>query len=88
MIRMRFGKRYVGLRDPEAVTALESCSYIRNVEKGEKIIREGDIVTEVAFIISGVLKAVYIDQYGKKKYIVLDTYPGRRQFLSHTWELE
>lgn len=71
-----FWRRYLGLRDPEAVTALESSSYIRNVEKGEKIIREGDVVEEVAFIISGVLKAVYIDQYGKEKVYCFGYIPG------------
>lgn len=62
-----FWRRYVGLRDSEAVAVLESNSYIRSLEKGEKIIREGEVVTEVAFIITGVLKAVYIDQTGKEK---------------------
>lgn len=44
--------------------------------KGEKIIREGDVVEEVAFIISGVLKAVYIDQYGKEKVYCFGYIPG------------
>ena len=58
----KFWRIFIGLRDPEAITALEKNTYIKDIEKGEKIIKEGDIVTEVAFIISGVLKAIYVDQ--------------------------
>lgn len=72
----KFWRTFIGLRDPEAITALEKNAYIKDIEKGEKIIKEGDIVTEVAFIISGVLKAIYIDQYGKEKVYCFGYIPG------------
>ncbi len=72
----KFWRNFIGLRDSEAVITLEKNAYIKDVEKGEKIIKEGDIVTEVAFIISGVLKAVYIDQYGKEKVYCFGYIPG------------
>lgn len=76
----KFWRNFIGLRDSEAITALERNAYIKDVEKGEKIIREGDIVTEVAFIISGVLKAVYIDQFGKEKVYCFGYIPGEAAF--------
>ena len=72
----KFWRTFIGLRDPEAITALEKNAYIKDIEKGEKIVKEGDIVTEVAFIISGVLKAIYIDQYGKEKVYCFGYIPG------------
>ena len=60
----KFWRTFIGLRDPEAITALEKNAYIK------------DIVTEVAFIISGVLKAIYIDQYGKEKVYCFGYIPG------------
>lgn len=72
----KFWRNFIGLRDSKAVIALEKNAHIKNVEKGEKIIKEGDIVTEVAFIISGVLKAVYINRYGKEKVYCFGYIPG------------
>ena len=72
----KFWRNFIGLRDTEAITTLEKNAYIKDMEKGEKIIKEGDIVTEVAFIISGVLKAIYEISMGKKKCIVLDIFLG------------
>ena len=72
----KFWRNFIGLRDTEAITTLEKNAYIKDMEKGEKIIKEGDIVTEVAFIISGVLKAIYVDQYGKEKVYCFGYIPG------------
>lgn len=71
-----FWKNTVGIKSAEALSILAGNSCIRNIEKGEKIIEEGDVIEEVGFIISGVFKAFHIDCHGKERIYTFGYLPG------------
>lgn len=71
-----FWKNTVGIKSVEALSILAGNSCVRNIEKGERIIEEGDLIEEVGFIISGVFKAVHIDRHGKERIYSFGYLPG------------
>lgn len=71
-----FWKNTVGIKSSEALSILAGNSCIRNIEKGERIIGEGDVIEEVGFIISGVFKAFHIDCHGKERIYTFGYLPG------------
>ncbi|HJD26730.1 MAG TPA: Crp/Fnr family transcriptional regulator [Candidatus Blautia intestinipullorum] len=71
-----FWRTTVGIKDTGTLAALDNNSYIKNLEKGQRVIKEGETVTEVGFIVRGVLKAVYKDIFGKERVYCFGYIPG------------
>ena len=59
MIMREFFKKYLEINDPKVLDELERHSEIWKVKKREIVMTEGEIITDIPFLISGVLKACY-----------------------------
>lgn len=71
-----FWKNVVGVKDETVLKALEKHSTEWNLKKGDLVIREGTIVTQIPFLISGVLKAFYTETSEKNRVYCFGYVPG------------
>ena len=71
-----FWKNVVGVKNNILAEELDEHSLIWHLKKGDQVIGEGDTVTEIPFIVSGVLKAVYKDEFGKNRVYCFGYIPG------------
>lgn len=66
MTSREFFEQVLHLTDTEALDALVAVSVVRTFRAGELILRAGDPVTEVSFLISGALRSFYFDAAGRE----------------------
>ena len=66
MTSREFFEQVFHLTDTEALDALVAVSVVRTFRAGELILRAGDPVTEVSFLISGALRSFYFDAAGRE----------------------
>ena len=67
MIMREFFKKYLEINDSKVLDELERHSEIWRVKKREIVMAEGEIITDIPFLISGVLKACYCEKSGVEK---------------------
>lgn len=64
MTNREFFEQVLRLTNTKTLDALDAASVIRTFRAGELILRAGDPVTEVSFLISGALQSFYFDAAG------------------------
>lgn len=67
MIKREFFKKYLGISNSKVLDELERHSEIWKVKKREIVITGGEILIDIPFLISGVLKARYYKASGAEK---------------------
>lgn len=71
-----FYKKVMGIKDGFVVRKLEQNSYRWKVKKREIVVKQGDVVTELPFVVAGVMKAWQVDSNGKKRVCCFKYRPG------------
>ena len=61
MTKREFFRKYLNIDDGKILDEMERYSEVWTVKKREIIMQEGETVTDIPFLISGVLKAYYHD---------------------------
>lgn len=67
MTKREFFRKYLNIDDGKILDEMEHHSEVWTVKKREIIMQEGETVTDIPFLISGVLKAYYHDSHGVEK---------------------
>lgn len=76
MSKKQFFKTYVGVRDETLAERLEQIAYKRQIPRGGIVIEKGEVVKEIPFLISGVVKAYYKDKKEREKIYCFGYLPG------------
>lgn len=56
----------LGIKDDAIVQAGKRVSYVRNVPKGEYLVRQDDYLPGIAFLINGLFRFYYLDSGGRE----------------------
>lgn len=76
MTKREFFRKYLNIDDGKILDEMERHSEVWTVKKREIIMQEGESVTDIPFLISGVLKAYYHDSRGTEKVYCFAYRPG------------
>lgn len=76
MTKREFFKRYLNISEKKILNELEYSSEVWTVKKKEIIMEEGEVVTDIPFLMSGILKAYYHDPRGREKVYCFAHCPG------------
>lgn len=66
MKKRDFFRKHLKISDDGILDELEQHSYLWKVKKRETIMEEGELLTEIPFLVSGILKASYRDSTGEE----------------------
>lgn len=71
-----FWNKTVGVKSKNLLNLLEKHSVVWELDRGEKVITKGEEIKEIPFIVSGILKAVQVDENGKQRVLCFGYMPG------------
>lgn len=60
-----FYRQVFGITEPEILEKLFSVTELRSLQKKELLIREGEALTDIVFVVSGVFRSFYPDENGR-----------------------
>lgn len=72
----QFYQRVLGITDEALIEELISCSRVRRLNKGELLVREGEVQQQIPLLVSGIFRGYYFDEDGTEYTECFCVQPG------------